>query len=266
MAPAPKSDPWAHARHFPQRRHNDRSFATSTQSARVFGDAHVERRHLSPAIRPPTQPGLPPMLKRVGPLVMTARVDNTRKFPGLEEKLGSKFLRPEGKRPIGGPISETATGLGKDVGNVRRILNDDGSSVRCNRSKEMELHEATGRVKKFDMDTVLAHASRETPVSFPGWRGYPPSLDQQGNRIDYSLKSNGGAFARRQLTATNFASGQSIAQAAGSPSWRLKAQNRQFQTELRHMKSCHHDIEAQGSYRTAKTRPQHMEFGIIPSS
>ena len=33
-----------------------------------------------------------------------------------------------------------------------------------------------------------------TPVAFPGYKGYPPDLDAQTQRIDYALKANGGSF------------------------------------------------------------------------
>jgi len=261
LAPLPISNPLDYQRHFPQRRHNPRHFAPSEPSNKLFGDVHVERRHVRPDPRPETPPGMPPALRRVGPLLMTARVDNTRKYPGREQELSLKQPRVEGKRTVEGPSSQTCTGLGPGVGNVKTVLNEEGVSMRQNRSKEQPMHELTGRVKKFDMHVVKAHASRETPVSFPGWPGYPPSHAPDGSKIDYSLAKNGGRLAQRRITSSTFP--QTMAWAsAGNSSFDFKTQNRDYQNELRHMKGSDINVATQGPYNTARTRPQYLHFGF----
>merc|ERR1711912_108822 len=104
------------------------------------------------------------------------------------------------------------------------------------------------------MNVVLAHASRETPVSFPGWKGYPPSYNQNGTWIDYALQSNGGVFAQRQLTASSYAQGPRAIKTAGNSSWEIKSKDRQYQSELRHMRGTDLNIKIQGPYVTARTR------------
>ena len=79
---------------------------------------------------------------------MLYKINNKRKFDGLERELAEKQQASMGKRTIAGPTSETSTGLGQGIGSVRKILNDDGSSKRDGRSKERQFHEDTGRVKK----------------------------------------------------------------------------------------------------------------------
>merc|ERR1712196_149138 len=199
-APPPVSDPMAHMRHFPQRRHSDRMYAECTSFHKS-----PERRHDQPFPRPVTPPhGMPPVLKRLGGIAVTAKVDVTRKYPDKEAEYA---MRPEPvsfKRALSCKMSETATGMGQNIGNVRRIMDErTGENVRARRSKEQSFEEETGSKKKFDMQLMTCHASRETPVSFPGWTGYPPTYDKLGTKIDYSLKRNGGPFATRALNNTS---------------------------------------------------------------
>jgi len=205
---------------------------------------------------------MPPVLKRVGPLMMTAKSERMRKYPGVDDRLARQGKAELGKRKIECPVeSTTATGLGPGIGNVRQILNNDGVTMRMNRSVEMAFHERTGRVKKFDMDVVTAHASRETPVSFPGWRGYPPSFDSIGKRIDYSLQMNGGAFAQRQITSSTFPYvGRSTPHIAGNTTQQVKTRSREYQSQLRHMKTS--DLAAHAAYVVSRTGPQHTAFGF----
>ena len=160
---------------------------------------------------------------------------------------------------------------------MRRKYNDDDESkgmIRDNKSKEAKFSDQTGSVRKFDMDTLASHASKETPVSFPGWRGYPPDRNDAGQKVDYSMSSNGGFFSQKKLTDTQIvysptkraAHGRRAStpammageQIAGNTTWQNKMKAREFQDQLRCMRP---EDRPQGSrYIMARTGPQHLQF------
>jgi len=116
------------------------------------------------------------------------------------------------------------------------------------------------------MDLLECHASRETPVTFPGWRGYPPTYNDSGDKIDYSLSSNGGAFAEKKLTETRIVQHGRRVQTphtAGNTTWHNKIKDRKYQTELRHINPDEYSSDTHGIYKVSRTRPQHLgAFGF----
>jgi len=273
----PAVDPLEYTKYFPQRRHSDRSYAESPGLPHAFD--HVERRHIKPE-RLPTPPGMPPLMRRFGDMTMTAKVDSTKKFPGIEQtKTGE--IQLGGIRAVEGPASFTTPGLGhisfapRPIGSVYMVKTQDGSRVQCNRSKETQLGslQALQRRKKSDHNKNRAHVTYETPVAFPAWPGYPSSVDNNGTTIDYALKASGhGALSRSKLVKSQLISQRAAtpgmttraqtSEIAGQSSFALKCLTSAYQNEVRHMNPKDHSIKAHGLFRAPKTRPQHLAFGF----
>ena len=93
--------------------------------------------------------GLPPFMRRSGPLEMCAVTESKRKFPGFEDSMSLRESPPVGKRSIQGKNSEVCTGLGQNLGSVRMVIDPITQEPRRNqRSKEFGMSALTGTVRK----------------------------------------------------------------------------------------------------------------------
>jgi len=278
--PSDKQD----SRNFPQRRHNETSFAQSPGLIAPFD--HIERRHLRPAERPITPPGMPPLLRKMGAAFVTTMVGARQKFPGVDANRGG-IIQLGGKKTdmVAAKDSLTSEGLGHlpfvaaPVGAVAKTVLEDGNLAQCKRGREVQLHEVMMQRRKADHNLNRAHVSFETPVNFPAWPGYPPSCDKTGHSIDYALKASGnggGDLNRRKLCKARLEprvgtpgmvaqrAHTSVAsdRVAGQTSFAFKCQMPQYQSEIRHMIPSEHKAEVHGCYRPARTRPQQLAFGL----
>jgi len=167
---------------------------------------------------------------------MAFDTQSKRLLPKWEERMSEHRSSPSGKKWLTGTSSPVFNGLGFGIGAVRKVIDPISGEPRSNnRSKERTLQDATGSVRKFDMDILKSHASTETPVAFPGWRNYPPTYSPTGQKIDYMLSSHGGSIAERQIGDSRHAKADAFV--AGNTNVFVRQRNPMYQTDIIHMGS-----------------------------
>ena len=117
---------------------------------------------------------------------------------------------------------------------------------------------------------------QETPVAFPGWRGYPPTFDDRGKVIDYTLTTNGGVLSTKKLIDTHLmerrpqhgrraGTPHDSVHTAGNTTRMNKLKDRSYQENLRSIKPSEYSPEVHGVYKYARTMANQatQAFGFI---
>jgi len=207
--------------------------------------------------------GLPPCLVDTGAMTVAVLTDKKKKLPDHEIEMSMRPPPIEGKRALSCANSPTCDNPLGPVGSVRVVMNPHtGRPRRDFKTKEYGMEMQTGCVRKFDMDVHKYHASRETPVSFPGWRGYPPDFSPSGQPIDYMLAkaSPRGILGEPRLTES-WHRGEQPPDRSGDTSQFTKTRHPLYQAEIRHMK-VYDPAAMMKVLKYPKVGSQTMKFGF----